>query len=125
MPGYEVAAKLEKLGWHSSDTGELSFTDVEVPARTSSARRTRASADHVQLRLGAAADGDRRRRRDAAADRDHVGYAQDRQAFGRPIGNFQVIRHKVAEMATQAEAARAITYDALRLFHAGRTASRR
>src|SRR4051794_33779589 len=31
MPGYEVAAKLEKLGWHSSDTGELAFTDVEVP----------------------------------------------------------------------------------------------
>jgi alkylation response protein AidB-like acyl-CoA dehydrogenase len=32
MPGYEVAAKLEKMGWHSSDTGELAFTDVEVPA---------------------------------------------------------------------------------------------
>ena len=32
MPGYEVARKLEKMGWHSSDTGELSFTDVEVPA---------------------------------------------------------------------------------------------
>ncbi len=31
MPGYEVARKLEKMGWHSSDTGELSFTDVEVP----------------------------------------------------------------------------------------------
>ncbi len=32
MPGYEVTGKLEKMGWHSSDTGELSFTDVEVPA---------------------------------------------------------------------------------------------
>ena len=32
MPGYEVARKLEKMGWHSSDTGELAFTDVEVPA---------------------------------------------------------------------------------------------
>ena len=32
MPGYEVSRKLEKMGWHSSDTGELSFTDVEVPA---------------------------------------------------------------------------------------------
>ena len=31
MPGYEVVSKLEKMGWHSSDTGELSFTDVEVP----------------------------------------------------------------------------------------------
>src|SRR2546429_6820684 len=32
MPGYEVSRKLEKMGWHASDTGELSFTDVEVPA---------------------------------------------------------------------------------------------
>ena len=31
MPGYEVVSKLEKMGWHASDTGELSFTDVEVP----------------------------------------------------------------------------------------------
>ena len=32
MPGYEVSRKLEKMGWHSSDTGEISFSDVEVPA---------------------------------------------------------------------------------------------
>ena len=32
MPGFEVTGKLEKMGWHASDTGELSFTDVEVPA---------------------------------------------------------------------------------------------
>ena len=43
MPGYEVARKLEKMGWHASDTGELSFTDVEVRRRTFLARRTAAS----------------------------------------------------------------------------------
>jgi alkylation response protein AidB-like acyl-CoA dehydrogenase len=48
-----------------------------------------------------------------------VSYALEREAFGRPIGKFQAIRHQVAEMATQAEAARALTYNALRLFHSG------
>ena len=72
MPGYEVAQKLEKMGWHSSDTGELSFTDVEVPAENLLGEENeRLQTDHGQLRLGAAADGDRRRRRDAAPDRDH------------------------------------------------------
>jgi alkylation response protein AidB-like acyl-CoA dehydrogenase len=46
-------------------------------------------------------------------------YAHDRNAFGRPISNFQVIRHKFADMATQIEAARSITYNALRLFVEG------
>ena len=43
MPGYEVTRKLEKMGWHSSDTGELAFTDVEVPGREP-ARRGRTAA---------------------------------------------------------------------------------
>jgi acyl-CoA dehydrogenase len=49
-----------------------------------------------------------------------VAYALEREAFGRPIGKFQAIRHQVAEMATQAEASRALTYNSLRLFHEGR-----
>ena len=48
-----------------------------------------------------------------------IAYAKEREAFGRPIGSFQAIRHKVAEMAVQAEAARALTFHALRLFHEG------
>ena len=48
-----------------------------------------------------------------------VAYASDREAFGRPIGKFQAIRHQIAEMATKAEVSRALTYDALRLFHTG------
>ena len=59
------------------------------------------------------------------AARPTIDYALEREAFGRPIGNFQAIRHKVAEMATKLEAARAMTYYALRLFHEGQDASRR
>jgi alkylation response protein AidB-like acyl-CoA dehydrogenase len=62
-------------------------------------------------------------RRHAAPHRDlietTVAYATDREAFGRPIGKFQAIRHHVAEMATKAEASRALTYNALRLFRDG------
>jgi alkylation response protein AidB-like acyl-CoA dehydrogenase len=48
-----------------------------------------------------------------------IDYAKEREAFGRPIGKFQAIRHHVAEMATKAEAARAITHNSLRLFYEG------
>ena len=51
-----------------------------------------------------------------------VDYAKEREAFGRPIGKFQVIRHKFAEISIKAEAAQAMTYNALRLFHDGHDA---
>ena len=120
MPGYEVAAKLEKLGWHSSDTGELAFTDVEVPAENLLGEENEgfklimANFAWERLLMAIGAVGAMQRLIETT-----VAYAKERQAFGRPIGNFQAIRHKVAEMATKAEAARAITYNALRLFHEG------
>src|SRR5215468_3496839 len=97
MPGYEVVSKLEKMGWHSSDTGELSFTDVEVPEENL---------------LGAV--GGMQRVFD-----ESLRYAKEREAFGRPIGRFQAIRHKFAEMSVKIEVARALTYDCLRRFAAG------
>jgi alkylation response protein AidB-like acyl-CoA dehydrogenase len=51
-------------------------------------------------------------------------YAKEREAFGRPIGRFQAIRHKFGEMATKIEAARALTYHALRTYVAGEDAIR-
>jgi len=119
MPGYEVARKLEKLGWRSSDTAELSFTDVEVPAanllgeENGGFRLIMANFAWERLLMAIGAVGAMRRLLDLA-----VAYAQEREAFGRPIGKFQAIRHQIAEMATKAEASRALTYDALRLFHA-------
>ena len=48
-----------------------------------------------------------------------IDYAKEREAFGRPIGRFQAIRHKIAEISIKAEVAKALTYNALRLFHDG------
>jgi len=120
MPGYEVSRKLEKMGWHASDTGELSFTDVEVPAENllgeenGGFKLIMANFAWERLLMAIGAVGAMRRLIDVT-----VAYALDREAFGRPIGKFQAIRHHVAEMATKAEAARALTYNALRLFHTG------
>ena len=66
MPGFEVTSKLEKLGWHASDTGELAFADVRR-AGGEPARRGEPGLlpDHGQLPVGAARDGAGRGRRDA------------------------------------------------------------
>jgi acyl-CoA dehydrogenase len=120
MPGYEVAAKLEKMGWHSSDTGELAFSDVEVPAENllgeenGGFKLIMANFAWERLLMAIGAVGAMQRLIEVT-----VAYALEREAFGRPIGKFQAIRHQVAEMATAAEAARALTYDALRRFHTG------
>ncbi|HEX7244531.1 MAG TPA: acyl-CoA dehydrogenase family protein [Solirubrobacterales bacterium] len=120
MPGYEVAQKLEKMGWHASDTAELSFTDVEVPAENLLGEENEgfklimANFAWERLLMAIGAVGAMQRLIETT-----VNYALEREAFGRPIGKFQVIRHHVAEMATKAEAARALTYNSLRLFHEG------
>jgi alkylation response protein AidB-like acyl-CoA dehydrogenase len=120
MPGYEVSAKLEKMGWHSSDTGEISFTDVEVPAENllgeedGGFKLIMANFAWERLLMAIGAVGAMQRLIEIS-----VAYASEREAFGRPIGKFQAIRHHVAEMATKAEASRALTYNSLRLFHEG------
>ncbi|MGK2955971.1 MAG: acyl-CoA dehydrogenase family protein [Solirubrobacterales bacterium] len=122
MPGYEVTAKLEKLGWHSSDTGEIAFTDVEVPdshllgQENGGFQLIMANFAWERLLMAIGAVG--------AMDRlveVSIEYAQERQAFGRSIGSFQAIRHKIADMATKAAASRTLTYDTLRRFNAGET----
>jgi acyl-CoA dehydrogenase len=120
MPGYEVAQKLEKMGWHSSDTGELAFTDVEVPAENLLGEENKgfhlimANFAWERLLMAIGAVGAMQRLIEIT-----VSYAQEREAFGRPIGKFQAIRHQIAEMATKAESSRALTYNSLRLFHEG------
>jgi acyl-CoA dehydrogenase len=120
MPGYEISRKLEKMGWHSSDTGEISFSDVEVPAENllgeenGGFKLIMSNFAWERLLMAIGAVGAMQKLIETT-----VAYAQDREAFGRPIGKFQAIRHHVAEMATRAEASRAITYNALRLFHEG------
>jgi acyl-CoA dehydrogenase len=125
MPGYEVTSKLEKMGWHASDTGELAFTDVEVPAENLLGDENQgfylimANFQWERLAMSLGAIGGMQKVFEAT-----LAYAKERQAFGRPIGRFQAIRHKFAEMATTIEASRALTYHALRLFADGHDAIR-
>jgi acyl-CoA dehydrogenase len=118
--GFEVSRKLEKLGWHASDTGELSFQDARVPAENLLGEENQGfylimsnfQWERISMALGAVAG------MQATFERT-LAYAKEREAFGRPIGRFQAIRHKLAEMATLIEAARDYTYNCLRLFVAG------
>jgi len=119
-PGYEVTSKLEKHGWHSSDTGEIAFTDVEVPEEhllgeeNGGFQLIMANFAWERLLMAIGAIG--------AMDRLielSINYAREREAFGRPIANFQAIRHKIAEMATKTAASRTLTWDTLRRFEEG------
>jgi alkylation response protein AidB-like acyl-CoA dehydrogenase len=111
LPGVIREKKLVKLGMHASDTALLAFQDVRVPD-SAVLGKVGKGFYHIMWELqgerliGAAGAV-------AAAqevfDRTLV-YAKERRAFGRPIGNFQVIRHKFAEMATKIETARQLVY---------------
>ena len=111
VPGFSVSRTLDKLGMHSSDTAELAFEDVRVPAENMLGQEGKGfyhiSWELQGERLVAAAGSV------AGAERmfeKTLEYAKERQAFGRPIGKFQAIRHKFAEMATKIEAAKQLTY---------------
>ena len=125
MPGYEVVSKLEKMGWHSSDTGELAFTDVEVPEENllgelnEGFKLIMANFQWERLTMALGAVGGMQRVFD-----ETLRYAKEREAFGRPIGRFQAIRHKFAEMSVKIEVSRALTYACLRKFAAGEDATR-
>ncbi len=111
LPGVIREKKLQKLGMHSSDTALLAFQDVRVP-ETAVLGQVGKGFYHIMWELqgerliGAAG---------SVAAAQHcmertLQYALERQAFGRQIGKFQVIRHKFAEMATKIEAARQLVY---------------
>ncbi len=110
-PGVIREQRLEKLGMHASDTALLAFQDVRVPASAMLGQEG-TGFYHIMWELqgerliGAAGCV-------AGAQRcfdKTLQYALEREAFGRPIGKFQAIRHKFAEMATKIEAGRQLTY---------------
>jgi alkylation response protein AidB-like acyl-CoA dehydrogenase len=110
-PGVIREEKLQKLGMHASDTALLAFQDVRVPASAVLGEIGKGFY-HIMWELqgerligaaGATASAQ------AVFDKT-LQYATERQAFGRPIGKFQVIRHKFAEMATKIESSRQLTY---------------
>jgi alkylation response protein AidB-like acyl-CoA dehydrogenase len=111
LPGVIREKKLEKLGMHSSDTALLAFQDVRVPADAVLGQEGKGFY-HIMWELqgerligaaGCVAGAQR------CFDRT-LEFAKERTAFGRPIGRFQAIRHKFAEMAVKIEAARQMVY---------------
>jgi acyl-CoA dehydrogenase len=120
MEGFSVSRKLEKLGWHASDTAELAFQDVFVPDENLLGGENEgfylimANFQWERLLMALGAVGSMQVVIERCVD-----YMKERSAFGRPIGSFQALRHKLAEMALKLESSRALTYHALRLFADG------
>ena len=119
-PGFVVENKLSKLGMHASDTALLAFNDVRVGSDAVLGQVGKGFY-HIMWELqgerligaaGCVAGAQQ------AFDKT-LEYARERQAFGRSIGKFQVIRHKFAEMATKIETARQMVYSTAWRFNNG------
>jgi alkylation response protein AidB-like acyl-CoA dehydrogenase len=112
-PGLTVAAAYDKVGWCASDTHELSLVDVRVPAANLLGQRGRGLAqfldvlDEGRVAIAALATG----LAQGCVD-ESVAYAQRRQAFGVPIGTFQAIQFRIADMEARAHTARLAWHDA-------------
>lgn len=110
MPGFRPGQRYRKLGLHASDTAELVLEAVRVPKANLLGERNRGFQDTKQvleggrIAMAAMAVGLAQGALDLA-----VRYAKERQAFGRPIGQFQGIRAMLADLATEIEAARLLT----------------
>jgi len=112
-PGYEVGEPYRKMGWNASDTRPLSFAGCRVPEANLLGRRGQGFKQFLQIldggRIGVAAMG--LGLAQGALD-EAIAYAKERRAFGRPISRFQAIQGKIADVATEIEAARLLTYRA-------------
>lgn len=109
--GFSVGRKLKKMGWWASDTAELFFDDCRVPAENligvENAGFACIMANFQSERLALAVMANMTAQ---LALEESLRWAREREAFGKPIGKFQVLRHRLAEMATQLEASREFTY---------------
>ena len=111
--GFKADKITGKMGIRASDTAELIFDDVRVPEDNLIGTRDAAFMQQMQFfdatRTGVAAQAVGIAK---GATREALEYAQEREQFGKPISEFQVIQHKLADMATKTEAARNLTYKA-------------
>jgi citronellyl-CoA dehydrogenase len=118
VKGFRVTRKLKKIGNHASDTAELSFEDCRIPARYLLGEENQGfyyimmnfQGERLAAAIGAVAGCER-------ALLGTLEYGRQRQAFERPILKFQVWRHEFADLSTQIEAARWLTYRACDLFN--------
>ena len=119
--GFSVAQKLDKLGYRGIDTTELVFDNVRIPSENlvggvegQGFRQVMSGLEGGRINVAARAVGVATAAFDAA-----IKYAQQRETFGQPIAQHQAIQLKLAEMATNIEAARLLTYEAARKKDAG------
>ena len=116
--GFAVTREEEKMGLNSSSTADLSFEDTPAEllgVKGAGMRIALQTLDAGRIGIAAQAVGIAQAALDVAA-----AYAQERHAFGRPIGGFGAIQQKLADMQTEIEAARALVWRAARLKQAGR-----
>ncbi len=112
-PGFTVGKKEDKMGINASDTRELIFNDVRLPKENLLGEEgmgfkiAMETLDGGRIGIAAQALGIAQRALDEA-----VQYAKEREQFGRPIGKFQTIQFKIAEMETKIQAARNLVYKA-------------
>jgi short-chain 2-methylacyl-CoA dehydrogenase len=120
-PGYEISKPMKKLGWRASDTRELSFKDCAVPEGNLLGPRGQGFRQFLEIldggRISVAAMGVGLAQ--GAYDLAYA-YAQERKQFGQPIAKFQAVQFKLADMATELEAGRALVYKAAWLKDQGR-----
>jgi acyl-CoA dehydrogenase len=119
-PGFTVSRKIRKMGWNASDTGELAFEDCRVPVANllgqeglgfygvmENFQRERLSMAVIAHQVA------------QIAYEESLKYAQTRQAFGKSLTGFQVIRHKLVDMATRVAVAREFNYRVAARLEAG------
>jgi alkylation response protein AidB-like acyl-CoA dehydrogenase len=120
-PGYVISPPMRKLGWHASDTRELSFEDCAVPEGNLLGGRGRGFTQFMEIldggRISVAAMGVGLAQ--GAYDLAFA-YAQERQQFGKPISKFQAVRFQLADLSTEIEAGRQLVHRAAWLKDQGR-----
>src|SRR4051795_10217255 len=119
-PGFRASEKYSKVGWHASDTRELVFEDCRVPAGNVLGERGRgygqflSTLDEGRVAISALAVG----LAQACVD-ESVRYAKEREAFGQPIGSYQAVAFRIADMEMRTHVARLAYYDAAARMAAG------
>jgi short/branched chain acyl-CoA dehydrogenase len=124
-PGYGISAPMKKLGWRASDTRELSFENCVVPEGNLLGERGAGFRQFLEIldggRISVAAMG---LGLAEGAYELAFAYAREREQFGRPISSFQAVQFRLADMATEIEAARGMVYRAAWLKDQGRPFAR-
>jgi citronellyl-CoA dehydrogenase len=111
-PGFHVEKRLDKVGMHTSDTAELRFEDMRVPAENLLGEEGKGfhnimwelQGERLSASAGACAGAQ------LVIDRT-IEWVQEREAFGQRLAEFQAVRHQLAECQTKVDAARALTYE--------------